>query len=314
MTELKVKELEESNALLGNPVAIKERWDRDGVLFFRGVIDPELVSRAEALFRRALVNEKLIDPALEKLIWTGSKTDTWRPCDAIGTQIWPKFAELPLLNDLMRTLFEDEPVWIPIVGHRSSLPTGPLKPGQDIFRGRHQDSYFSRGMHYIVCWMPIKDAAVDAGSFVVAPGMHKSGSFYTEDHKMIVDAVPDDAWRASDFRAGDLLVFDFYTPHATLPNPSDQIRISLDLRAVAASSAIPVIGSVEEVNGTDVVVRTDDGELVTVHVTDDTYIRDMNPDPRIPTAELGRIAYPGAHVMATRNHANEAIIFRRNFY
>src|SRR5262249_23213952 len=111
-----------------------------------------------------------------------------------------------------------------------------------------------------------------------------------------------------------LLVFDFYTPHATLPNPSDQIRISLDLRAIAASSAIPVIGSVEDVNGTDVSVRTDDGDLVTIHITDDTYIRDMNPLPRIPTAELGKIAYHGAHVIATCNRANEAIIFRRNFY
>ncbi len=311
---IEVAPLTDSTSLLGNAKALKRRWDEDGVLFLRGVVDPRLIAEAESRFRGALADENLIDPEVDKLVWTGEAPKTRRPCDAIGTELWHEFVELPLLNDLMRTLFDDEPVWIPIVGHRSSLPTGPIAPDQDIFAGRHQDSYFSRGMHYIVCWMPIKDAALDAGSFVVAPGLHKQGNFYTAEHKMQLDAVPDGAWQSADFRAGDLLVFDFYTPHATLPNPSNQIRISLDVRAVAASSPIPVIGAVETVDGTEVVVRTDDDRQVTVHVTDDTYIRDMHPFPRIPTDELECIAYPGAHVMATVNDKGEAIIFRRNFY
>ncbi len=45
-------------------------------------------------------------------------------------------------------------------------------------------------------------------------------------------------------------------------------------------------------------IRTEAGELVTVHITDDTLIRDMNPWPRIPRAEMHKIAYPGANVMA----------------
>jgi hypothetical protein len=131
---------------------------------------------------------------------------------------------------------------------------------------------------------------------------------------MLRDAVPDEDWRSADFRAGDLLIFDFFTPHVTLPNPSQQIRISLDVRAVPASSPLPVTGQVVSVAGTDVTIRTDEGKLVTVRVTEKTYIRDMHPIPRIAIAELDRIAFPGAHVMASVDHTGEAKMFRRNFY
>lgn len=309
-----VKPLADSTALLGDAEAIKQRWEEDGVLFMRGVIDPELIKWAESKYREVLIREGLIDPTAEKLIWTGKKPEVFRPCDVIGTEVWHKFAELPVLNDLMRIVLEDEPRWIPIVGHRSSIPTGPIKPGQDLFAARHQDSYFSKGMHYVVCWMPIKDAALDAGSFAVAPGAHKSGNFYDDDHKMVVDSIPDDQWQSADFRAGDLLMFDYYTPHVTLPNPSDQVRISLDIRAIPASAPKPIMGTVESVDGTNVVIRTDDDERVKVHVSDETYIRDMLPLPRVPTEEFGRIAFPGANVMTTVRDDGEAVMFRPNSY
>lgn len=314
MSILHVAQLQDSSDILANRRLVRERWEKDGVLFFRNVIPAALVSWAEGLFREKLANEDLIDPALDRLVWTGKQPVSRRPCDAIGTEIWHKFAELPVLNDLAHIALDDDPLWIPIVGHRSSLPTGPVEDGDDIFFGRHQDSYFSRGMHYIVFWMPIRDASIDAGSFAVAPGMHKRGDLYGEDHKMIVDSVPDEAWQSADFRAGDLLMFDFFTPHATLPNPSDQIRISLDMRAVGKHSAVPLFGTVEHVEGCAVTIRTEDGRLETVTVCDETYIRDMNPFPRIATHDLGRIAYPGAHVMATRDEQDRAIVLRRNWY
>lgn len=311
---MKITELRDSTALLNDRDALKERWQEDGVLFLRDVLPKDLLAWAQSKFRKALADEDLIDPAVDDLVWTGNPPKTRRPCDAIGTEVWHEFAKLPLLNDLMRIALDDEPVWIPIVGHRSSLPTGPIVGGQDIFAGRHQDSYFSQGMHYIVCWMPMRDAALDAGSFAVAPGSHLDGNFYDENHKMLVDAVPDDAWRSADFRAGDVLVFDYFTPHSTLPNPSNLIRISLDLRAVAASAPRPVSGSVEAVEEGEVTVRTDEGETVTFRINDDTYIRDMNPTPRVPTAELDRIAFPGARVMATVGNDGVASMLRRNFY
>lgn len=86
------------------------------------------------------------------------------------------------------------------------------------------------------------------------------------------------------------------------------------MRAIPRSSPQPVTGVVEELRGSDVTIRTDEGAIVKVHVTDDTYIRDMHPTPRIPTVELARVASPGDHVMTTVNYSGEAVMFRRNFY
>lgn len=309
-----IKPLTDSTALLRDALALKRRWDQDGVLFLRGVLPPALLNWAQTRFRSALASEDLIDPSVDNLIWTGNTPKTRRPCDALGTEVWQEFARLPLLNDLMRIILGDEPVWIPIVAHRSSLPTGPITADQDVFAGRHQDSYFSQGMHYIVCWMPMRDAALDAGGFAVAPRAHQRGNFYDDTHRMLTDAVPNDAWRSANFRAGDVLLFDYFTPHSTLPNPSNQIRISLDMRAIAASAPQPITGTVKSVSGANVIVRTDDEADVAFRVTDETYIRDMHPIPRIPTAELERIAFPGARIMATVRAGGEATMLRRNFY
>lgn len=311
---MKIAPLIDSNDIINDNEALRARWERDGVLYFRKALDPSLVKWAESKFRDALIGEDLVDPSREDLVWTGNPPKTRRPCDAIGTEVWHEYAKLPLLNRLMRMVLNDEPVWIPIVAHRSGMPTGPIKEDQDIFAARHQDSYFSGGMHYMVCWMPMRDAAMDEGSFAVAPGKHSQGNFYDSNHKMLTGAVGDDEWRSANFSAGDVLIFDYFTPHSSLPNPSDRIRISMDMRAIAASAPQPITGAVEVVNGNEVAIRTESGELAIVRISDDTYIRDMHPTPRVPTAELDRIAFPGASVMTTVTKDGEAVMFRRNFY
>ncbi|MET0239036.1 MAG: phytanoyl-CoA dioxygenase family protein [Sphingobium sp.] len=307
--------LTDSSALIGDGPALRARWEEDGVLFLRGVMDPELIGWAREKYREALVAEKLIDPALEEPLWTGEAPQTRRPCDAIGTTVWHEVVRQPLLNSIMRDIFDADPRWIPIVGHRSSLPTGPLKDDEDIFAGRHQDGYFNEGIEFTTCWMPIRDTDMNSGSFAVAPGTSRRGNLHEEvNHKLPTGVIADTDWRAADYRVGDVLIFHYFTAHATLPNPSNQIRMSLDVRAVPAWAPQPVVGTVDAVEGTDVLIRTEDGEAVTVHITDDTYIRDMNPRPRVPTQELQRIAYPGAHVMAMAGKDGRATVLRRNFY
>lgn len=312
-----VDRLTDSSDLIGDAAALRQRYEEDGVLYLRGVIDPALMHWAEGKYRRALSDEGLIDPDVAAPLWTGKKTDTWRPCDAIGTTVWHEVVKQPLLNDVMRAIFDSDPVWIPIAAHRSSLPTGPLKDGEDIFAGRHQDGFYNEGMLFTICWMPVRDVSMDRGSFAVAPGTHKRGSLHDTTlpaNRIPRDAIPDEAWRSADFRVGDVLIFNYLTAHTGLPNPSDEIRLSLDVRAIPSWAPQPVIGAVEAVDGDDVTIRTDTDELVTVHVTDDTLIRDMNPWPRIPKAELQKIAYPGAHVMAMARKDRTVSVLRRNFY
>ena len=314
---LNIAHLPDSTALLSDPAALRARYEEEGVLLLRGLIDRDLLRWAEGEYRAALAAEGLIDPDHQRPVWTGQKTESWRPCDVLGTRVWHEVVKQAALNRVLRILFAAEPVWIPIAAHRSALPTGPLAPDQDIFAGRHQDCFYNEGMQFTICWMPIRDVRMDHGGFAVAPGTHLRGILHdtTQERQPIPrEAIAPEAWRSADFRAGDVLVFNYATAHTALPNPSDEIRMSLDVRAIPAWAPQPVIGEVEAVSGCDVTIRTEQDERVTVHLTNETLIRDMNPWPRIPIDEVERIAFPGAHVMAMVRQDGTATVLRRNFY
>jgi len=309
----------DSTPLIGDGDALRERWEEDGTLFFHNVIDPALMAWAEQHYRKALAEEGLIDLAEEAPVWAGKKSDTWRPCDTIGTTIWHEVVKQPILNAILRELFQADPAWLPIVAHRSAFPEGPLEDGQNIFAGQHQDAFFNEGMNSTICWMPVRDIPdLDHGTFAIAPGTHKLGILHDRNHpryRVPEDAIPKEMWRSAPFRVGDVVIFRDDTAHAALPNLSNQFRLSLDLRVGSSLAPQPVAGTVESVDGLDVTIRSDDtDELVTVHVTDETFIREMNPFPRVPIDELARVAYPGARVLAMAGKDRMAKVMRRNRY
>jgi hypothetical protein len=309
--------LTDSSAIMDDGEALRRRWNQDGVLFFRNVMDPKLIAWARDRFRDKLSEAGLIDPAIEAPVWTGEEPKTWRTCDALGTEVWHEIVKEPKLNAVLAHIFEGKPVWIPIVAHRASPPNWPVKQGQDIFAGRHQDGFFNQAIGFAVCWIPLRDVAMESGSFAVAPGMHNLGWLHDEtrdDKRIAPGAIPYEAWRAEDYRVGDVLIFNDRVPHSGLPNPTNEIRMSIDVRAVPDWAPQPVHGSVASVHGHDVTIHTDAGEDVTVHVDDRTYIRDMNPFPRLPLNELGKIAYPGSRVLAMVREDGSTTVMRRNFY
>ena len=316
---ISVAPLTDSTPLLNDDDALRQRWADDGCLYFRGIMSPELMAWAEQHYREELAKEGLIDLADEAPILIAEPSKTWRPCDRIGTTVWHEIIKEPRLVAILRTLFGAEPAWLPIVAHRSGYPSGPLKDGEYIFAGQHQDAFFNEGMNSTICWMPIRDVKdMDAGTFALAPGTHHRGVLHDPAHptyKIPDGAIAEDEWRSAAYRVGDVVIFRDDTAHTALPNLSNEIRLSLDIRVGSSLAAQPVAGTVERVEGFDVTIR-DDGsdELVTVHVDDDTFIRDMNPQPRVPTSELERIAYPGARVLAMAGEDRIAKVLRRNRY
>lgn len=316
---ISVTPLTDSTPLLGDGDALRARWEEDGTLYFRGVIDPELMARAERLYREALAAEGLIDLANEAPVWTGKGSDTWRPCDAIGTTVWHEVVKQPGLNAILHEIFQADAAWLPIAAHRSAFPTGPLKEGEDIFAGQHQDAFYNEGMNSTICWMPVRDVAdMSCGTFALAPGTHKRGVLHSKDlpnYRIPEGSIAKEEWRSAAYGVGDVVIFRDDTAHAALPNLSNEFRLSLDIRVGSSLAPQPVAGTVESVDGTDVTIRSDDsGELVTVHVSDETFIRDMNPHPRVPTSEVERIAYPGARVLAMAGPDRKALVLRRNRY
>lgn len=317
MNVREIPELEESNALIGDPVAMRARWDRDGYLFFRDIIDHDLVARGRVEFRKALAAEDLIDPSKDEILWTGNEPKSRRPCDAIGTVVWKDIAAQPRLQSLLRDLMNEQPVWVPIVAHRSSLPNGIASDEQDLFVGRHQDGFSNEGIQFIISWIPMMDISRENGGLAVAQGMHKRGFMHDfgvpPRYPIPADAIPSEKWRTADFRIGDVLVFGYATPHCGLPNQTDLVRISIDVRAIPASAPKPLVGTVKQVEGLVVRISSDEGD-VDVTVSDETYIRHMNPHPRVPTDQVGLVAYEGARVIAMLDEGNRASVLRPSAY
>lgn len=316
---ISVTPLTDSTPLLGDGKALRERWDEDGTLYFRGVIDRDLMAWAEQHYREALAAEELIDLAVEAPVWTGKASDTWRPCDAIGTTVWHEVVKQEGLNAILHELFQADAAWLPIVAHRSAFPSGALKEGEDIFAGQHQDAFYNEGMNSTICWMPVRDIAdMSCGTFALAPGTHRRGILHSKDlpnYRIPDGAVGKHEWRSAAYRVGDVVIFRDDTVHAALPNLSNAFRLSIDLRVGSSLAPQPVGGTVESVDDRSVTIREDEtGALVTVTVDDDTYIRDMNPHPRIPTDEVGRVAWPGARVLAMAGKDRKATVLRRNRY
>lgn len=174
-------------------------------------------------------------------------------------------------------------------------------------------------MNSTICWMPVRNVAdMNCGTFTLAPGPHKRGFMHSKDlpnYRIPKGSIATDEWRSAAYRVGDVVIFRDDTAHTASPNLSNEFRLSLDIRVGSSLAPQPVAGTVERVTGTDVTIRSDDtNELVTVHISDETFIRDMNPQPRVPTSELQRIAYPGARVLAMAGPDRKAKVQRRNRY
>lgn len=111
-----------------------------------------------------------------------------------------------------------------------------------------------RGMNSTICWMPVRDVAdMSSGTFAVAPGTHKRGVLHDPElprNRIPEGAIAADEWRSAAYRVGDVVIFRYDdTAHAALPNLSNEIRLSLDIRVGSANAPQPVSGTVEGVSG-----------------------------------------------------------------
>lgn len=87
----------------------------------------------------------------------------------------------------------------------------------------------------ITVWVPINDAPVESGCLQFLKGGHQKGltrhGFGPVDGLELPEgAVEDSQAVAVPAERGDILLIHRYCPHASLPNTSDRVRFSLDLR------------------------------------------------------------------------------------
>lgn len=127
-----------------------------------------------------------------------------------------------------------------------------VKPGGKPGQAWHQDEYFlpTRDRSLCAAWIALDDANVENGCLWVHPGSHKDGVIYQvaahSDHRF--DASPEasgfpfarEGGVAVEMAAGDVLFFNGYLLHRSLPNHSaGRTRRSLVIHYMNARSMLP---------------------------------------------------------------------------
>ncbi len=149
----------------------------------------------------------------------------------------------PALLDIVESIIGSEISSNPIQ-HIRIKPPQALLPQEQHGSGLvgttpwHQDAAVippDAGTELLTVWVPINDAPVEMGCLKLLEGAHKAG--LQEHGRGRVDglALPDDVAnerrvRVVPAKRGDVLLIHRYCPHASLPNTSNQLRFSLDLR------------------------------------------------------------------------------------
>ena len=118
------------------------------------------------------------------------------------------------------------------------LPAGQHASGLVGTTPWHQDAAVippDADTEMLTVWVPINDASVEMGCLQFMEGAHRSGLIAHALGSVDGLALPVDVSDGSKVavvpaKRGDILLINRYCPHASLPNTSDQLRFSLDLR------------------------------------------------------------------------------------
>ncbi len=229
----------DSTDLIADGGALAGRMKRDGYLFLRGLLP------------RADVAE------VQRQIGEIARTDGWlkpdRPvaeaaADLSGFCVDPDPTYLKTLRRINRLeayhglkhhprligLFE-RMLGGPILAHPRVLMRNIFPAKEEFTTKAHQDFPNVQGTtEAFTAWIPLIDCPIEVGPLQVATGSHAQGVY---DFHIgagaggieIKDPL-DGRWTSGPFSVGDVLIFHSMTVHKGVPNRSDRLRMSIDVR------------------------------------------------------------------------------------
>lgn len=278
--DIKTRDLTISNDLLGDPDALQAAWERDGYWFFRDVLDQGAVTRLRSVYTNVLAGMGLLDPSDPQLFWNKAPLDAlpYRMDPLVRLEAWRGFVAEPAIDRFFTALLGDEPFWVPTVEYRAYAPAADrAKDRIDLI---HQDSFYNQGIPYLVCWVPLTEVDESVGGLTLAEGMHRHGCLHDTGSPpycpVPIDAIPDSAWRRSDYRPGDLVMMNYDLPHSGLANHSDRFRLSLDIRVMPSSGKVPFIGKLTAIRADEIELLDTSGRVATFKLDEATYCRGLD--------------------------------------
>ena len=230
-------ELSSSNALLGDPAALRRRLAEHGYLFFRDLLPAaEMHAAADgvvtALRRGGWIDGGGLASADRRALNTVEALGDPAFRAAITSRGFNRIPYLAELRRTIRTVLGPQSFSYPSKVLRAIYPERP--PG--VARGRyvHQDYGVSGVQDMLTTWVPLTDIPVSLGGLAVRPGSHLGPPLRPR-----VLRPRERGWATTDYRAGDALVFHCLTSHAALPNRERTLRLSGDFRWQCPDQPVP---------------------------------------------------------------------------
>jgi len=311
-TAQKIDGLPDAALLLNDHEKLRERWDADGVLYFKNVIDPEAIAAVRGEYLDRLKDVGVVEQSETQPVWSGHNRLDGKLARPIDDSIWRGLVAHPSFDSVVCRFLGEKPVWVPIVVHRSAPPAEPAKISGDPFIAGHQDGVNNYGIDFITCWIPLMEIDDEVGGLAVVPGSHKAIHFNKDPAQTNVvrtGVFPDSAWRRPDYKPGDILMFHSMTAHAGLPNRSDKIRLSVDIRFLPSSVPKPIVGSVIAFEAGKVQMKTESGEVLELAVDAASTIRGPKGTPLVGETRAG-VLFPGAEIIAVPDAGKRAKLIR----
>jgi len=258
--------LRDSNDVVGDHAALRERMDQDGYLYVPGFFNRDDVKAVRRAVCEVLSADGLLDPAhpIEAAVAKPGIEMYFRPDIANESHARPLLERVIYGEELMAFysgLLGGEAMHYDYTWMRAIAPGKGTYPHCDVV-------YMGRGTKQVyTAWVPLGDVPLNVGGLIVLEGSHRNEELQRTYCQMDVDTsctnknaqselnaagfpgfgalsfdMADVRERlgcrlltAPEFRMGDLLTFTIHTVHGSLDNHSQEIRMSSDSRYQLAS-------------------------------------------------------------------------------
>jgi ectoine hydroxylase-related dioxygenase (phytanoyl-CoA dioxygenase family) len=240
--KIKLQPMYEANALLGNPVALRERLQSDGYLLLRNIIPVELLIELKDQMTRVLAELGWIAGGLDRMLAKAisrprreGQPKFFQAHDRIMKfEALHSLAHDSRLMDIMKQVLGDTAFPHPLCITRLVFPDAP-----ELSTPPHQDFPNNQGTPKLTAaWIPLADCSIEDGSLAVLEGSNKFGVLPLKFHlgagnrrAVLPEELTVCRWVGADFKAGDILLFPSLTVHKAMENHNtDRMRLSVDFR------------------------------------------------------------------------------------
>jgi len=248
--------LRESTEHAADADVLRDRLRDDGYVFLRDVLDKEILLHVQLLVAEELERRGALDPEGDRstnLFPARPGMSLYEVADNVSQIERNVLSHQPALQAIFDAIFDE--------AARPLDYSWPRVAGPGRFEPPHSDwVYLCRGTSRLYsAWVPLMDLPLSHGPLMVLENSHRDNPYtrcYLQmdadklgyfdgarlKHGTLVhggrysrrpDRVRDEfgtRWLSTDFRLGDVIIFDPRNVHTTLDNRSEGYRISIDLR------------------------------------------------------------------------------------